>query len=322
MDTFFARNRLSAYLDGDLPTGEAREVEAAIHRDPDLRAEFEQLRGAVEFLRSNGPMLAPDGFANRLHIRLAAEPTPSRLRVALRRVRYDYIGIAAVAAMALIVVGTQQHTDSEPADVATQTVAAAQAPSPVPDLTEPEAGGDARANGVLGDEGGFAAGATPASSPSKKSAPVANKQMASNGVDREPFQPDWERDGEGNQGTDLKPAGQASGSETQSVQVGTLYSPAPWRYRVHAVGANPLKDLMAVAATLGGRIVDAKGRPLADYPMDEGDSAAVRVFVPSYNVEELQRRLKELGTVDTIATDPGVLYQNGTEVPVSIEVQR
>lgn len=314
MDTFFARNRLSAYLDGDLPTGEAREVEAAIQRDPELRAEFEQLRGAIEFLRSNGPMLAPDGFANRLHIRLAVEPPPSRLRVALRRVRYDYIGIAAVAAMALIVVGTQQQTANEPAPDNAPTVAAAQAPSPVPDL--PAADGNAQANGVLGDEGGFAAGAAPKSAPSRKPTASASRQMADNGVDREAFQPDWERDGEAKEGA------LSDGSQTQSVQVGTLYSPAPWRYRVHAVGANPLKELITVAATLGGRIVDAKGRPLADYPMDEGDSAAVRVFVPSYNVEELQRRLMLMGTVDTIATDPGVLYQNGTEVPVSIEVHK
>lgn len=46
------------------------------------------------------------------------------------------------------------------------------------------------------------------------------------------------------------------------------------------------------------------------------------MYVPSYNVEALQRKLKEMGTVDTIATDPEMLYQNGAEVPVSIEVQR
>ena len=45
-------------------------------------------------------------------------------------------------------------------------------------------------------------------------------------------------------------------------------------------------------------------------------------LVPSYNVEALQRKLEALGTVDTIATDPDVLYQNGAEVPVSIEVMR
>lgn len=313
MDTFFARNRLSAYLDGDLPIGEAREVEAAIHRDPELRAEYEQLRGAIEFLRANGPMQAPAGFANRLHIRLAAEPAPSRLRVALARVRYDYVAIAAVAAMALVVVGTHHADEAAPVPAPT-TVAAAEAPSPVRADPAPS-----HADGVIGDEGGFAAASTPKPGAAEPAPAKVRKQLENAGVDREPFQADWEREANQAPGVDLAAPTTAA---APPVQVGTLYSPAPWRYRIHAAGANPLKDLLAVASSLGGRIVDAKGRPLADYPMDDGDSTAVRVYVPSYNVEALQRKLAELGTVDTIATDPDVLYQNGAEVPVSIEVQK
>ena len=41
MDTFFAKNRLSAYLDGALPEAEASEVADAIARDPELKAEYE-----------------------------------------------------------------------------------------------------------------------------------------------------------------------------------------------------------------------------------------------------------------------------------------
>ncbi len=309
MDTFFARNRLSAYLDGDLPTGEAREVEAAINRDPELRAEYEQLRGAVDFLSSNGPIAAPEGFANRLHIRLAAEPAPSRLRSTLRRVRIDYIGIAAVAAMALLFVGTRHGGVDEPPPPPPPTLAAAQAPG----LPEEADAPVAAAPSVLDQDAGFAT-APPASHATK---PSASKNVARS--DREAYQADWEREAPAADGSLTTGT---SGSATQSTPTQTLYSPAPWRYRIHAGGDNPLKDLIAVASSLGGRIVDAKGRPLADYPMDEGDSQAVRVYVPSYNVEALQRKLKDLGTVDTIATDPAMLYQNGAEVPVSIEVQR
>lgn len=310
MDSFFARNRLSAYLDGDLPQDEARGVEAAMSRDPALRAEYEELRRAVDFLRTNGPIAAPEGFANRLHIRLAAEPPPSRLRASLRRVRMDYVGIAAVAAVALLFVGTR-HPDATP-PAAAPVVAAAQAPG------VPEGGGspaEPTPGAALDHEGGFAstAAAPPASRKSKPGGP-------GNTAEREPFQADWERDPPAADGS--LSTGTSGESMTQSAAVPTLYSPAPWRYRIHAGGANPLKDLMEVAASLGGRIVDGKGRPLADYPMDEGDSQSVRVYVPSYNVEALQRKLKEMGTVDTIATDPEMLYQNGAEVPVSIEVQR
>lgn len=307
MDSFFARNRLSAYLDGDLPQDEARGVEAAMSRDPALRAEYEELRRAVDFLRTNGPVAAPEGFANRLHIRLAAEPPPSRLRASLRRVRMDYVGIAAVAAVALLFVGTRPPEPAAPA--APPVVAAAQAPG-VPDAA-PAA--ETAPGAPLAHEGGFAATA-PAPSQKSKSAGSPNTG------EREPYQPDWERDPPAADGS--LTTGTSGESLTQSAAVPTLYSPAPWRYRVHAGGTNPLKELMEAAASLGGRIVDGKGRPLADYPMDEGDSQSVRVYVPSYNVEALQRKLKEMGTVDTIATDPEMLYQNGAEVPVSIEVQR
>jgi len=309
MDSFFARNRLSAYLDGDLPQDEARGVEAAMSRDPALRAEYEELRRAVDFLRTNGPVAAPEGFANRLHIRLAAEPPPSRLRASLRRVRMDYVGIAAVAAVALLFVGTRHPEPTPPA--AAPVVAAAQAPG-VPD---PAPAAESPPGAALDHEAGFASTA-PASTASQKSKPG----RSANTAEREAYQPDWERDPPAADGS--LTTGTSGESLTQSAAVPTLYSPAPWRYRIHAGGTNPLKDLMEVAASLGGRIVDGKGRPLADYPMDEGDSQSVRVYVPSYNVEALQRKLKEMGTVDTIATDPEMLYQNGAEVPVSIEVQR
>ncbi len=308
MDSFFARNRLSAYLDGDLPQDEARGVEAAMSRDPALRAEYEELRRAVDFLRTNGPIAAPEGFANRLHIRLAAEPPPSRLRSTLRRVRMDYVGIAAVAAVALLFVGTRHPDPATPAPA--PVIAAAQAPG-VPDTSSPAA---VAPGAAIDHEGGFAAIPSPASPPKPKSGASASP------AEREPFQADWERDPPAADGS--LTTGTSGQGATQSTAVPTLYSPAPWRYRVHAGGTNPLKDLMEVASSLGGRIVDGKGRPLADYPMDEGDSQSVRVYVPSYNVEALQRKLKELGTVDTIATDPEMLYQNGAEVPVSIEVQR
>jgi negative regulator of sigma E activity len=313
MDTFFARNRLSAYLDGDLPSSEAREVEAALHRDPELRAEFEAMRAGVELLRAHGPIAAPEGFASRLQVRLAAEPAPTRWRGVLRRVRPEYAGIAAIAALALVYVGT----DHPAAPVVEPSVAVAQAPvlptEPAAPVASPSTEGGAApagADGVLGNESGFATPSHP-----KPASPARPKSTQPVG-EREVFQAAWER--EDGAAASTPPDAAVAPATTPS----TLYSPAPWRYRVHASGDNPLKQLIAVASALGGRIVDAKGRSIADYPMDEGDSRSVRVFVPSYNVEALQRKLGDLGSVETIATDPEMLYQTGAEVPVAIEVQR
>lgn len=318
MDAFFARNRLSAYLDGELPSGEAREVEAAMLRDPALRAEYDQLRAAVELLRTGGPMAAPEGFAGRLQVRLAAEPPPSRWRAALRRVRPEPAAIAAIAAAALIYVGVRHDPPSpESPPAAPPQVAVATAPGlpHVPDAPASDApAAPAAADGVLGNEGAYANHA-----PARRDAPKPTRTAAA-GAEREPFEASWER--EGADAAAATPDAGAAPEAAAASPPATLYSPAPWRYRVHATGENPLKQLITVASALGGRIVDARGRPLADYPMDEGDAKSVRVFVPSYNVEALQRKLGEIGSVDTIATDADTLYQNGAEVPVAIEVQR
>ncbi len=63
--------KLSAYLDGELPPDEAREIEAALEQDPALQAELEALMAA--------DTLAKDDFAAMLD-----EPVPAALAAAIR----------------------------------------------------------------------------------------------------------------------------------------------------------------------------------------------------------------------------------------------
>ena len=63
--------KLSAFLDGELPEDEAREIEAAVARDPALRAELETLMAANS--------LAVEEFAE-----LAGDPVPPDLADAIR----------------------------------------------------------------------------------------------------------------------------------------------------------------------------------------------------------------------------------------------
>lgn len=105
MDEFFVRNRLSAYIDGELPASEARDVEAALAHNPGLRAEYDGMRAAVQLLREHGPMSAPAGFDQRLAERLAREPMPLGWRRWTRGVRPELVMLAAVAAAALLYVG-------------------------------------------------------------------------------------------------------------------------------------------------------------------------------------------------------------------------
>ena len=55
MDPRVARNRLSAYLDDELPPGERSAVKAALDQDDELRAELARLR-AVRALLQEDPL--------------------------------------------------------------------------------------------------------------------------------------------------------------------------------------------------------------------------------------------------------------------------
>lgn len=59
--------QLSAYVAGELDADERRAVEAALERDPGLRARLERLRASEETLRSLPPVEPPEGFSERLH---------------------------------------------------------------------------------------------------------------------------------------------------------------------------------------------------------------------------------------------------------------
>ena len=108
MDSFFARNRLSAYLDGKLPEPEASEVAAAIERDPELNAEYEHLRRSVNLLRTEGPVKAPAGFHARVMEQVRDEPHPGGVVIQLqrffRRIPTEAMALAAAAAVVMMVV--------------------------------------------------------------------------------------------------------------------------------------------------------------------------------------------------------------------------
>ncbi|MEO0866661.1 MAG: zf-HC2 domain-containing protein, partial [Pseudomonadota bacterium] len=63
--------KLSAYLDGELPEDEAREIEAALASEPELQAELEAL-------------MAADAVAREAFDDMLAAPVPAALAAAVR----------------------------------------------------------------------------------------------------------------------------------------------------------------------------------------------------------------------------------------------
>jgi hypothetical protein len=306
MDPFFARNRLSAYLDGELPSGEAREVEDALAQSPELRAELDGLRAAIALLRRGGPIPAPRDFARKLDARIAKEP----LRVGWRRHVYGFrmeVGMLAAAAAIVLVFAAQKPDEDVEADGSAVPAPAVDVAS-VPGLDKEGpsiASAPPDADGVLGGEP-VAKKALAQKLSEKKSAgkvPAASKSKSSkSSYEKEAFVPAWEQ-------------GDAALEPAPTVQSGS-----PFKFRLKAHGDTGLRDLASFAASRGGKLTDARGKELAPYPMNTGERRTVKLLLPSGNAGDVAARLYEYGDIEVINLPTTTLYANGATVPVEIEI--
>lgn len=349
MDAFFARNRLSAYLDGELTAAEARDVEAALARDPELREELDAIRGAIEMLRDGGIVEPPPGFADRLSARLEHEAMPVGWRRWARQIRPEGAMLAAAALLVVIYVGNHDSLPDlelpeegvvaartfDKGNGADATAAADAAGSGAPGgadeevapveasaATPREYGNDApaapsaSADGVLGNEAAKAAPPPAARTESmvKKSMPSpVTRGKVQSAAEVEPWKAAWEQEI-----SQDNTAPQAKSDSSTTVQ---WSSPPPFRYRVTASSEMAMKQLAAIAAELGGTLQDSRGRPLAAYQLDAGEARSIRVSVPAHNASRLAERLREIGAVETIKEPGNLLADPNTAVGVQIELR-
>jgi anti-sigma factor RsiW len=318
MDPFFARNRLSAYLDGELSPGELRSVEAALQRDAGLRAELERLRAASALLKEGGRVEPPPGFADRVRARVDREPMRTGWSRWLHGRTAEAIALAAVAMLVVTVVGRRGEDPLLPAPPPAVPVPAAPAApgSAVPAPTEPVAEAavaieeaplgaqvpasapPATGDGVLGNE------SVSRKRGPKEVQPAQGKTQSM--VEKLPYEPEWEQ--------------RANQAQEPTAEEHTLYSPSPFRYQLAANDAAVLQRIAEIAKSLGGRLEDARGRPLAPYEMEQGDMRSVRIVVPSYNEAELSKRLRDLGSVTAVNGGNTDLVKPGSDVPVILDV--
>jgi anti-sigma factor RsiW len=312
MDDFFARNRLSAYLDDELDPSERQEVEAALARSAELRAELDNLRAAVNLLRVGGPVRAAADFSRKLQARIEGQPLRVGWMRHVYRVRAEAVLLAAAAALVLVFAG------KKPAE---EPVAAAPAgggdvtstDTPAVATHDATAGGDAPILGE-GDEPpavdmaglpGSEAGAGEAALGRKVAAPSRPTSAKVSGrkelVEREPFVPAWEQQGSG----DTPPVIRASS-----------------QFRLSLTSETGLRDLDALARQYGGYLADERGKPLNPYLMESGDSRKVKLVMPagdSLSAGQLYDRLQAFGHAELVSGD---MYMGKPDKSVTIEVRR
>ena len=106
MNSFFARNRLSAYLDHSLPRDEAEAVAEAVARDIALSADLRAMKKALTLLQERGRVPAPTGFQARTMAAVAQQPVPGSqvawIQRRLRRIPTELVAVVGAAVIVLI----------------------------------------------------------------------------------------------------------------------------------------------------------------------------------------------------------------------------
>ncbi len=306
MDAFFARNRLSAYLDGALGDAEMAELSEAIERDPALRAEYEAMLGAVELLRREGPTQAPTGFHARVMQKVADEPgatgTVVRLRQWWSRVPVEALALAAAAAVVVLVI--QGRPDGESSATATaDDLATYRSPRDrVAPEADPSAEGEdlAPASAGAGPTAGADAGtpAPPLDAQQANKAPArstSKKAQPSAGPD-EPHYAEWEKT---EKGGDLATS---------------------FGYRLTVQSPEILYNLSSIAEQSGGKVRDSSGRALSPHMLAaEDDFAQVLLVVPQDRADAVHGHLQAMGA-QRVAPPPSTPLFSGSYGVFLVEV--
>ena len=347
MKEFFATNRLSAYIDGQLSDAEMAEVEKSIRENPSVRSEYNRMLHAVELVRNQGPVSVPEGFRERLEARLAVERAPKpRLRwlpAPLRRLPLEAIGLAMAAILVVSVIQRDPASEGESAEEA-ETVAKEEANTPLSTEERPavhqnvmgspdsEAGESAAAEPPLSEASGAERSARQKEAVvrSPESASVSKGKQAQAEAPGMGILPQLQ-DGSGS--TSAAPADETVDWEDQYQEAGGAaalaemetslpsVSMGPVRYRLYPKSSEVLWQIQRIAERYGAQLQKSNGASMAPYSMTtEMNYANLKLRMSPQRMESFVTALRELGAMSLVEQEETRLYGGGM-MELELEVQ-
>ena len=333
MKEFFATNRLSAYIDGELSDAEMAEVEKSIRENPSVRAEYSRMLNAVELLRTQGPIEAPEGFAERLEALLATEPLPrSRTRWLprpLRNIPMEALGLAFAAVLVVFLIQRGPVEDSQDAEKPDMLVQE--------DLTVEEPKEAEVDNSVRSVE------ESAASMEASEEASIEEVRNAKERVVRAPVLPKEQSErppqaesspaivdlGSNSESASLEEVGamdweeqfQEAGSGKGENYSGPTVSMGPVRYRLFPKSAEILWQIERLAQLYGARLMKSTGGQLSPFSMTtEQNYANLKLQMSPDRMEAFVGALQDLGAMRLVPQDETRLYGGGM-MELELEVQ-
>ncbi|HJN76271.1 MAG TPA: zf-HC2 domain-containing protein [Myxococcota bacterium] len=325
MNEFFARERLSAYIDGELSASERGEVDAALKRSPELREEYERLLTTVDFVREHGPAQAPPGFHARLMAQVADEPMPGGLWLKIRgfftALPMESLAVAVAAILVAVLVGRKMD-DPPPVPVSE--------PVQIAEVAEPEEAPERTAE-ITPEPEVVAATKTKPITTSKKDAPSgwaeemagvvlggeAPKDDRAASVGTTKVAPD---DGI----VQLDTTSSAPAAEAKDVALDPerhTELEAGQSMQLHVTDPDSLRQLLNIVYRFDGTVTDANGRQVDEDALINGASKiGLRILLPQENVTRFAMALQQLGEVHSTSYNDKMLYSAEQKVGVYVEV--
>jgi negative regulator of sigma E activity len=333
MKEFFATNRLSAYIDGELSDAEMAEVEKSIRENPSVRAEYSRMLNAVELLRSQGPVEAPEGFSERLAALLATEPLPrSRTRWIPKPFRHLPLEAFGLAIAAVLVVFLIQRGPAEENQEDGQSELVVQEdpvePSETPsESKEPEVVQEELAASLENSQQ-----RVPAEAATKKERVVRTPVLPKDPTESSSVPSRANTEAGGASGAEAAPLEEVgamdweeqfaeAGSTKGERYSGPTVAMGPVRYRLFPKSSEILWQIERLAQLYGARLMKSAGGKLSPFSMTtEENYANLKIQMSPERMEAFVAALQDLGAMSLVRQDDTRLYGGGM-MELELEVQ-
>lgn len=322
MNEFFARERLSAYIDGELSASEMAEVDAALQRSAELREEYDRLVATVDYVRDHGSLTAPPDFHARVLAAVEDEPMPGgfwlRLKAFFTPVPMESLAVAVAAVLVAVLVGRNMNDDVVvPEDAPTPEISAA---------AEVEPNEEAPAENEVVDE----VVDEVAASKTNDAPPAWAQEMAELTAPKsEPSKDDAVASATLTNPEDGFVAVEIDGPEPEKSAVEAVEVSEPelksqlqasQSMRLSVSNASALRDLLIMVEKFGGTAVDSKGRTLDEDALEKNPTVGVQILLPQENVTSFTMALQQIGSVTGTSQNPAGLFTADQKIGLYVEV--
>ena len=296
MNSFFIRNRIHRYLDGELSEKETLEIEKALEEHPNILEEIQELEAQRFFLSENGFKKAPIDLLSNILDEIEAEPLPAAAPVGANNLRWFVLSAVALVLFALLIPQNPEQRSNEISEVKSARSL------PVPNIIELPPKEDSKA-----PDANIGAEAPP--SPSSKSGTSKKPRKAKQeklsfviGTAENPYTATWEET-----------------SPTHTIT--TVISEAQkTSYQLRLAKEDILFHLQSLAKRANGNVLSAEGVELSPFNLNsENGFQTLTIVVPKENYELIDENLRQFGATTSLETLP--VLNGQVSFPVEVYYQ-